>query len=142
MKPDQLPTSIVLDSEGLSRAATNDAAITRFLAFASLNRIRVILPTITITELLQDKPSDAAVWYVVNRLFIEDIDRDIAGKAGILRSRAERSRHKKRDLSVDSIIAAIAIRHAPSAVVTSDVADLSTLVSGHNVKVIHPDSAL
>ncbi len=59
----------------------------------------------------------------------------LAMRAGALRSRAERTRRKKRDLTVDAIVAATAIEMGPSVVVTSDGQDLELLVAGFDVKV-------
>jgi predicted nucleic acid-binding protein len=44
-------------------------------------------------------------------------------------------RRKKRDLTVDAIVAATAVELAPSVVVTADKSDLELLVDGFDVKV-------
>lgn len=64
-----------------------------------------------------------------------DLTPALAMRAGALRSRAERMRRKKRDLTVDAIVAATAIAMGPSVVVTSDGQDLELLVAGFDVKV-------
>jgi predicted nucleic acid-binding protein len=76
---------------------------------------------------------------MINRLNVEEITRDIAAAAGALRQRGASARRKKRDLTVDAVVAAVALKYAPSAVVTSDVDDLSLLCSGADIRVIHPD---
>jgi len=44
-------------------------------------------------------------------------------------------RRKKRDLTVDAIVAATAVELAPSVVLTADLAGLDLLVEGFDVKV-------
>ena len=58
-----------------------------------------------------------------------------AMRAGALRTRAEKVRRKKRDLTVDAIVAATAVELAPSVVITADRSDLELLVDGFDVKV-------
>lgn len=56
-------------------------------------------------------------------------------RAGALRARADSGRRKKRDLTVDAIVAATAAELAPSVVITADKPDLELLVDGYDVKV-------
>jgi hypothetical protein len=44
-------------------------------------------------------------------------------------------RRKKRDLTVDAIVAATAVELAPSVVITADKSDLELLLVGFDVKV-------
>lgn len=55
--------------------------------------------------------------------------------AGALRARADTVRRKKRNLTVDGIVAATAVWVAPSVVNTADKPDLELLVDGYDVKV-------
>jgi hypothetical protein len=55
------------------------------------------------------------------------------GWARLLRERAENMRRKKRALTVDAVVASVAIDVAPSVVLTSEVDDLRLLTAGHDV---------
>lgn len=136
------PRTIVLDSEGLSRAASQDPGVHAFLTAAVRLGGRVLVPTVALAEVVTGKSSDARTWHVVNRLVVEDLTRDVAGQAGALRERAETVRAKKKDLTVDAIVAAVARHHAPSLVLTGDVRDLTLLCDGADVAVHHPRDVL
>ena len=133
--------TVVLDSEALSLVAGKDADILAFLSFARRYRNRVVVPTAVLAEVITGRASDAQVWHAVNRLVTQDITRDIAGEAGALRERAEEVRAKKKDLTVDAMVAAVARQFAPSVVLTCDVEDLKLLCEGANVVVRHPREA-
>ena len=80
--------------------------------------------------------SDARAWHVLGKLAGADVTNQIATRAGALRERAEAARRKKRDLTVDAVVAAIAIGVAPSVVLTADVDDMKLLTQGHDVRVL------
>ncbi len=96
---------------------------------------RVLIPSVALAEVATGAPSDAAIWHVLSKVPTMDLTPALAMRAGALRSRAERMRRKKRDLTVDAIVAATAIAMGPSVVVTSDGQDLELLVAGFDVKV-------
>jgi predicted nucleic acid-binding protein len=133
-----LPRTVILDCDGLSRAVAKDAAVHAVLTAAARRGRRVLVPAVVLAEVLTGRASDAQVWHTVNRLVVAPVDRDTAGEAGPLRERASRARHKKRDLTVDAIVAALARQHAPSLVLTCDVDDLTMLCDGADVRVVHP----
>ncbi|MFT4217051.1 MAG: hypothetical protein QM619_07690 [Micropruina sp.] len=64
-------------------------------------------------------------------------ERLAAARAGVLREHAEPLRRKKRDLTVDAVVAAVAISLQPAVIVTGDPADLRLLTAGTDVKVVH-----
>ena len=80
-------------------------------------------------------PSDAAIWHVLGKVPTLDLPQGVAMRAGALRARADKARRKKRDLTVDAIVAATAVELAPSVVLTADKSDLELLVDGFHVKV-------
>jgi predicted nucleic acid-binding protein len=127
---------VILDSEGLARAGRNDRDVGERLAAARGNRQRVILPAVVAAEVITGGQSDAGVYRVMKRLIPEPITLDLAAQAGRLRERAGSVRRKKRDLTVDAIVAAVAIARAPSVVLTTDADDLRLLTEGHDVRVI------
>lgn len=96
---------------------------------------RVVVPSLVLAEVMTGKTTDAAVWNVVKRLPLVSIDARIAARAGALRERAESVRRKKRDLTVDAVVASVAVEVAPAVVVTADPKDLEALLVGHDVRV-------
>ena len=128
---------LVLDTEALSLLARGRSDDTLALILAA-DKIGspAVFPTIILSEILTGKPYDASVWRIVNQLTAVDLTVQIAAQAGRLRERAESVRRKKRDLTVDAIVAATAILWAPSLLITGDVDDLRLLTEGSDVKVI------
>ena len=127
----------MLDSEALSAIAERRRGMAERLEAARRGDHRVVIPTVVLAEVMTGGAGDARVWHLVRRIPVIELDAATAARAGALRSVADRSRRKKRDLTVDAIVAAVAIRVAPSVVLTSDVADLSALVEGEDVRVSH-----
>lgn len=127
---------VILDSEGLARVGRHDREIGERLAAARDNGQRVILPAVVAAEVITGRPTDAGVQRAMERLVAEPISLELATRAGELRERAGRARRKKRDLTVDAIVAAVAIARAPSVVLTADPDDLGLLIEGHDVRVI------
>ena len=72
----------------------------------------------------------------MNRLETCDLTKAIAVRAGTLRERAEATRRKKRDLTVDAIVVSTAVTFSPAVIVTADVEDLELLAAGTDVRVI------
>lgn len=132
------PRTVVLDCDGLFRAAARDPLALAWLANAVSQHQRVLVPAVILAEVLTGKASDAQVWHTVNRLVVVPADRQVAGEAGPLRERATLVRRKKKDLTVDSIVVAVARQHAPSLVLTCDVEDFTVLCDGADVLVRHP----
>lgn len=127
---------VILDSDGLARAGRHDRIVAHRLAAARDNGQRVILPAVVAAEVITGGPNDAGVYRVMKRLVAEPISLDLAARAGQLRERGGRARRKKRDLTVDAIVAAVAIARAPSVILTADPDDLQLLTEGHDVSVI------
>jgi predicted nucleic acid-binding protein len=134
--------TVILDAEGLSEAGLPGSSVNGAIKAALKDEHRIVVPALTIAEVVRGKPADAKIWHVVNHIDVEDVTRRIAGVAGGLRERAEATRKKKRDLTVDAVVAAVALKYAPSAIITADVDDLTLLCAGADIKVIHPDSVV
>jgi predicted nucleic acid-binding protein len=130
---------LVLDSEAVSLLARRDVRLLPALAAAQGGDRRVLVPAIVLAELMTGRSDDAAARHVVNRLVVVDITGEIAARAGVLRERAEAVRSKKRDLTVDAIVAAVAADCAPSVLVTGDPGDMRLLTSGSDVTTVTPD---
>lgn len=104
------------------------------LAAAQQADHRVLIPAVVLAEVATGAPSDASIWHILGKIPTLDLSQSVAMRAGALRSRAERVRRKKRDLTVDAIVAATAVELAPSVVITADKSDLELLLEGFDVK--------
>jgi hypothetical protein len=65
-----------------------------------------------------------------------DLTPRVAARAGALRQRAGLTRAKKRDLTVDAMVAATAEEHTPAVILTGDPADMVLLTADLDVRVI------
>ena len=131
-----LPRTIVLDSAGLSQAAARNPSVHALLTMTAQHGGRILVPAVVLAEVLTGQARDAQVWHTVNRLVVEPVDRHIGAEAGPLRERA-RSRRKKRDLTLDALVAAVARQYAPSIVLTCDDTDFALLCDDADVVVQH-----
>lgn len=103
------------------------------LAAAQVADHRVLIPTVVLAEVATGMPSDAAIGHVLGRIATVDLPPIVSMRAGALRERVDSTRRKKRDLTVDAIVAATAVEMAPSVVITADRRDLQLLVDGFDV---------
>ncbi len=131
----RLPRVLILDSEAVSALAEQRKGMAERLAAAREADHRVLIPTVVLAEVATGAPTDAAIWHVLGRIPTIDLPQGVAMRAGTLRTRADSVRRKKRDLTVDAVVAATAVELAPSVVMTADKADLELLVEGFDVKV-------
>jgi len=121
--------TLVLDSEALSAVVRQDRRIQVVLAAARHNDRRPVVPAVVLAEVMTGGSDDAAYWHVVGRLVLADTTPRIAARAGALRERAVAARKKKRDLTVDAIVAATAQEFAPAVIATGDPADMTLLAA-------------
>lgn len=126
---------LILDSEAVSALAEKRKGMAERLAAAQQADHRVLIPAVVLAEVATGAPTDAAIWHVLSKIPTVDLPQGVSMRAGALRTRAERVRRKKRDLTVDAIVAATAVELAPSVVITADKSDLELLVDGFDVKV-------
>ena len=104
-------------------------------ALLRLARSWVLIRTVVLAEVAASAPTDSAIWHVLGRIATVDLPQSVAMRAGALCSRSDSVRRKRRDLTVDAIVAATAAELAPSVVITADTADLEFLVDGYDVKI-------
>jgi predicted nucleic acid-binding protein len=131
--------TVVLDSAALTALVQHDRGLHALLTAVRAEGQRVVIPTVILAETMTGKASDAALWHAVNRLPVQDATTAIAARAGALRERAEATRPKKRDLTIDALVAATAEAHAPAVVVTADTMDLARLTASADVRVASLD---
>lgn len=129
--------TLVLDSEGLSKAAESDRAIQVHLEAAKRRDARVVISAVTIAETMRDPVRDANLNRAIKAVVTVDVDKDIARDAGALLGGGAMS-GTPGNSTVDALVAATAIRQElPVLVLTSDPGDLVRLVDGTPVKVTH-----
>jgi len=128
--------TVVLDSQALVLLAAHDRTLQHIIAAAVAERARVVVPAVVLAETMTGKLSDAAMWHLLNRLAVLDVTARIAARAGAMRERGAKTRAKKRDLTVDAIVAACAQTVAPSTIITTDPSDLAMLVDTKHVQVV------
>jgi predicted nucleic acid-binding protein len=128
--------AFVFDSEALAAVVRKDRRVQVIMASAVANDQRIVVPVVVLAELMTGGPKDAAYWHVVNRLFLCDATAKIAARAGALRERAIENRKKKRDLTLDALVAATAESFSPAMIVTGDADDMELLTAATEVRVL------
>jgi predicted nucleic acid-binding protein len=134
---------MVLDNEGVSKAATDRAMYVR-LKVAYEDGHRVLTSAAILAEILRGTSRDAEVRRVLVRVAVEPVTEAIGQRAGQLIGAAGMSTRQ----AVDAMVAATAIEQAEQAeaanrsasvlIVTSDLPDLTKLVAGRpGVAVVH-----
>lgn len=126
---------MVLNSEGVSRAATDRAMYVR-LKVAYDDGHRVMTSAAVLAEILRGTSRDAGIRRVLARVVIEPVSETIGQQAGHLIGAAGMSSGQ----AIDAMVAATAIEAAGQVqvadrvpavlIVTSDLPDLTRLVSG------------
>jgi predicted nucleic acid-binding protein len=120
---------LVLDADGVSKAAVNDRAVQAWLQRARELDADLVVSAVTLAELVRGRPRDAAINRVVKAAEVMSVDEQLARAAGRLLGNAGS------DATIDAVIGATAIaaqaRHdaVRCVVLTSDPADLATLLA-------------
>jgi len=134
---------MVLDNEGVSKAATDRAMYVR-LKVAYDDGHRVLTSAAILAEILRGGIRDAQVHRVLARVAVEPVSEAIGQRAGLLIGAAGMSAGQ----AVDAMVAATAIAEAEQAepadrvasvlIITSDLPHLTKLVAGRpGVAVAH-----
>jgi predicted nucleic acid-binding protein len=134
---------MVLDSEGVSKAATDRAIYVR-LKVAYDEGHRVVTSAAILAEILRGSSRDAEMHRVLVRVGVEPVSEAIGRRAGQLIGAAKMSSEQ----AVDAMVAATAMEAAERAetadrtpsvlIITSDLPDLTKLVAGRpGVAVAH-----
>lgn len=118
--------TVVLDSEGLSKAAARDEWTAALIKQALREQGRVVVPAITLAEVLRGGQRDASVHHALKQYAVEDITAGLGRAAGEILGQADS------DKTVDAVVAAVAANQRGRVLVlTSDVEDLTALTEGH-----------
>jgi predicted nucleic acid-binding protein len=134
---------MVLDNEGVSKAATDRAMYVR-LKVAHEDGHRVLTSAAVLAEALRGGSRDAQVHRVLSRVVVEPVSEVVGQRAGHLIGAAKLSSEQ----AVDAMVAATAIEQAEQVeaadrvasvlIVTSDLPHLTKLVGGRpGVAVVH-----
>lgn len=119
-------TALVLDSDGLSKAASGDQRAAAWIARARELRLPLVINAVTLAETIRGAGRDARVHLLTNNARVDPVDAELAAEAGRLLGRTKRSD------TVDALVATTAIRLGqPTIILTSDPHDLQALTDGH-----------
>ena len=135
--------AMVLDNEGVSKAATDRAMYVR-LKVAYDDGHRVLTSAAVLAEVLRGSSRDAGLHRVLARVAVEPVSEAVGQRAGQLIGAAGMSAGQ----AVDAMVAATAIAEAEQAeaadraasvlIITSDLPHLTKLVAGRTgVAVVH-----
>jgi predicted nucleic acid-binding protein len=117
--------TLLLDSEGLWKAAARDERTAAYVKQALREQGRVVVPAVTLAEVLRGGPRDAPVHQALKQFEIVPVDTEIGRAAGEILGRAGG------DKTVDAVVAAVAARQpGPVLLLTSDPGDLAALSQG------------
>lgn len=134
--PAGLSDLLVLDADGVSKAAANDPGVQAWLERARELDADVIISAVTLAEVVRGVARDAGLDRVVKATDVWPADERLARHAGRLLDRAGS------DATIDAIVAATAVagreRHGAThcVVLTSDPGDLGVLLADEHVHVV------
>lgn len=116
---------LVLDSEGLSRAALRERAMTSLLTAAHNKGLRVVTSSMTLIEAYHGQVRHPAWVWMMSRIVVEPVTREIADAAIALLKSTGLHGHK---YAIDAALAVIAGRQPGGvALYTSDEDDMAKL---------------
>ncbi|MFC3994680.1 type II toxin-antitoxin system VapC family toxin [Nocardiopsis sediminis] len=120
-----MPGTLFLDCEGLSRLYLKDRTVVTLVQTASEEGIRVATTAMTTLEADYERIHPARIRWVLSRIDVHDVTKNVADEAAALLRDHRLSGHK---YAIDAVLAAIA-RSAPGpvTVLTSDTEDVSLL---------------
>lgn len=122
----QAAAALVLDSEGLSKAAAGDLRVVAWIARARELQLHLVVNAVTLTETIRGGGRDARVHLLTKNAHVDAVDATFASEAGRLLGRRRRSD------TVDALVATTAIRlNQPTTILTSDPRDLQELTMEH-----------
>lgn len=119
---------MVLDADGVSKAARADKRVHAFLASARDRDARVVVSAATLVEVLRGGRRDAPVHRVLARIATLPVSPELGRRAGGLIGSTGLS-----DAAIDALVAATAlVQPGPVLVLTSDPKDLRLLTASRS----------
>jgi hypothetical protein len=123
------PGTLVLDSEGLSRAIAHDRDVIKRLSWAHKNGTPVVISTATLVEAIHPRVDRKALAWRLSRLILEPVTEQVAREATELLAEAGKHGHSH---AIDAMVCATAIASPkPVRVLTSDPGDIADLAGDH-----------
>ncbi|QKW29403.1 PIN domain-containing protein [Streptomyces seoulensis] len=120
--------TLVLDSEGLTKAVLRDRTVTTWLALARTDDLRVITSAATLVEVVHPRINRPALEWTLSRIVVEPVTEAIARHAATLLAGAGLHGHK---YAIDAMLSATArAAPGPATILTSDPEDVTTLCGG------------
>ena len=117
--------SVVLDSQGLSLLIDEDERMIRRIEKARAESFQVVISAITIAEASSARPRRGRRDFVLSRLHIEPVTRELTLLAAELLLRNGMSGHRH---AIDAVVAATALQQArPTLLYASDPDDMTAL---------------
>lgn len=129
---------MVLDADGVTKAAAGDKRVTAWLIRASELDAEIIVSAVTVAEVIRGAPGDAKVNRVIKATDVVAADEGLGRSAGALLGRARSS------AAVDAFVAATAVAAVTRStasrciVLSSDPGDLRALLEGEDVVQVIP----
>ncbi|MFE9061218.1 DNA-binding protein [Streptomyces violaceusniger] len=128
-----MPGTLLLDCEGLSKLYRKDRQVMVLVQAAYEEGIRVGTTAMTTLEAAYDRVHPARIRWVLSRIDVHDVTREITDRAADLLRTHRLHGHK---YAIDAVFAAVArIAPGPVTVLTSDPEDL-TLLCGSTVEIV------
>jgi predicted nucleic acid-binding protein len=120
--------TLVLDSEGLAKAALRDREATTWLALARADDMRVITSAATLVGVVHPRIRRPALEWTLSRIVVEPVSEPIARHAAALLADAGLHGHK---CAIDAMLCATALAApGPVTALSSDPEDLVALCGG------------
>lgn len=117
--------TVVLDADGVSKAAEADQRVQAFLTSARNRDARVVVSAATLAEVLRGDPRDASVHRVLGRVTKLPVSPELGQRAGELLGSTGLA-----EATVDALVAATALDQlGPVLILTSDPEDLRILTA-------------
>ncbi|MGC3993629.1 MAG: hypothetical protein QM779_05825 [Propionicimonas sp.] len=124
-----MSNAVVLDSEGLSRAADRDADVIEWIEAARRADLPVVVSAATIVEAANPTTKRAALDWTLSRLSVEPLTKGLAKRSTALLQEAGRHGH---EAALDAMVCATALAISGRVVIlTSDPDDIGELTSAH-----------
>lgn len=130
-----LARTLVLDSEGVSKLASEDPLVVPHIVEARKRQALVVASAATLTEALRGSRRDAGFHRVLKKVDIVPLTRELGRSAGELLGASG----LPATASIDAMVAATAlVQTRPVMILTSDPADMSALtVDAPGIGILH-----
>jgi predicted nucleic acid-binding protein len=127
-----MPGTLLLDSEGLSKLYFKDRVVVTLVQAALEEGMRVATTTMTTLEADYERVHPARIRWVLSRIDVHDITRNVADQAAALLRSHRLHGHK---YAIDAVLAAVALTAPrPVTVLTSDPEDIG-MVCGPTIEI-------